>query len=94
MDHSSTSNAYDGGDLVGQGGVMDPMLSAGEVRSVIRRQLIGSIVVAVAIAMFAGLTALKPSHVAENAAVHRFAVVQQPTFVVPASERLAAWKEH
>jgi hypothetical protein len=94
MNSLSTSTAYDGGYLSRQDDAMDPMLSAGEVRSVIRRQFIGSVVVAAVIAVFAGLTALRPAHVADNAASHRFAVVQQPTFVIPAGERLAAWKEH
>jgi hypothetical protein len=95
MNPLSTSSAYEGGYLSQEDDAMDPMLSAGEVRSVIRRQLIGSVVVAAAIAVFAGLTALRPAHVADNAASsHRFAVVQQPAFVTPAGERLAAWKEH
>jgi hypothetical protein len=68
-------------------------LSVGAVQSVARRQLIGSIVVALLIAAVAGTAALKPIYsVATTAPAHGFAVIQQPTFVTLPDQRIAATK--
>jgi hypothetical protein len=63
------------------------------LQSAARRQLVGSAVVAVGIALVAGLTALRPVH-DDAAAVqtHRFAV-QEPTFATPVDHNIAAAKQ-
>jgi len=69
-------------------------LSVGQVRSVARRQLIGSLAVAAVIAVIAGVTALRPSgHEAQYAAARNFPVVQKPVLVT-STERLAATINH
>ena len=70
-------------------------LSVSMVQSVARRQLVGSIVMAVIIGVFAALIALRPVHTASVAvATHGLATVQQPVLETPASDRLAAVKRH
>ena len=65
-------------------------LSVGELRSVARRQLIGSVAVAFVIAAVAGMMALRPtSHDGRYASAHNFPIVQQPT-IVTSTEHLAA----
>jgi hypothetical protein len=65
-------------------------LSVGELRSVARRQLIGSVAVAFVIAAVAGVMALKPAaHDGRYASAHNFPIVQQPT-IVTSTEHLAA----
>lgn len=60
-----------------------------DLPAIARRQLVGSLVAAVAILVAAGLTTLKPaSH--ERFDDHRFAVVQQPSFAALPEHRLAA----
>ena len=59
-------------------------LTAVAMRSVARRQLVGSIVVALLIAAAVGVAAMKPIRKADTTApTHRFAVIRQPTFVLP-----------
>ena len=66
-------------------------LGADEMRSVARRQLAGSIAVAVVIAAFAGLMAVRPVHrEAQYAAAHKSSVIQKPVFVTPPEHLLAA----
>jgi hypothetical protein len=71
-------------------------LSSAEIQAVARRQLVASIAVAVVIALGVGLAALMPASHASNdaeAAPHRLALVQQPTFATPLSARLASAKQ-
>jgi hypothetical protein len=68
-------------------------LSVSAVQSVARRQLIGSIVVALLIAAVADIAAQKTiSRAATTAPAHGFAVIQQPTFVTLPAQRVAATK--
>jgi hypothetical protein len=66
-------------------------LSVGAMQGVARRQLVGSLVVAMFIAAVAGLAAIKP---ARNDAIspptRGFAVIQQPVFTTPAGDHMAA----
>jgi hypothetical protein len=64
-----------------------------EMRSVARRQLAGSIVVAFGIAVVVGLTALRPAHQTSNATASNFPVVRQP-IMMPATEHVAATKQN
>jgi hypothetical protein len=65
-------------------------LSVGELRSVARRQLIGSVAVAFVIAAVAGLMALKSGpNDGRYASAHNFPIVQQPT-IVTSTEHFAA----
>jgi hypothetical protein len=64
-----------------------------EMRSVARRQLIGSIVVAFGIAVVVGLTALRPAHETSNATASNFPVVRQP-IMMPTSQHVAATKQY
>lgn len=55
-----------------------------EIQSMARRQVVGSLVAAVVIAVAFGLAALRPAYrVAAHAAPHRIAVIQPPSFVMP-----------
>jgi hypothetical protein len=68
-------------------------LSVGAIQGVARRQLIGSIVVAIFIAAVAGLAAMKPARTdAISSPSHGFAVVQQPIFTTPPGHHVAAAK--
>jgi hypothetical protein len=68
-------------------------LSVGAVQSVARRQLIGSIVVALLIAAVASIAALQTmDSVATTAPAHGFAVIQQPTFMILPDQHIAATK--
>lgn len=68
----------------------EPIMTDGEARSVLRRQLIGSAVAAMVVLLFAGFTAIRSGHEASSETPqHRFAVVQQPSFVAPAGEVIA-----
>jgi hypothetical protein len=68
-------------------------LSVGAIQGVARRQLVGSIVVAIFIAAVAGLAAMKPARTDAIASPsHGFAVVQQPVFTTPPSHHIAAAK--
>jgi hypothetical protein len=56
-------------------------LTVDDLRLVARRQLVGSIVVALLITAIAGLAALKPTHKeVASAPTHAFPIVRQPTF--------------
>lgn len=67
-------------------------LSVGALQSVARRQLAGSIVVAIGVVAVAALTALQPGHLTANATPsHNFAIVQQPSLV---TQHIAASKQH
>jgi hypothetical protein len=71
-------------------------LSVFGLQSVARRQLVASGVVLVGIAVAAGLTALRPAHedlAASQAAGHRLAVVQQPSFATPIGHNIAAVRQ-
>jgi hypothetical protein len=69
-------------------------LSVGEIQSVACRQLVGSFVVAVVIAAAAAFTALRPvSYDTAVVAPHNVAVIQQPSFVTPLGQRVAAIKQ-
>ena len=69
----------------------DEMLDVGVAGHLdIRRQLAGSLVVAVAIAAFCGLKVLAPPHhVADKVAAHNFAVIQPPQFAAAPNARVA-----
>jgi hypothetical protein len=55
-----------------------------EIPSLARRQLIGSLVVAFAVAFSCCVATLRPaSHVAADVAPHRSGVVRHPSFVTP-----------
>jgi hypothetical protein len=66
-------------------------LSVGEVRSVARRQLIGSVVAAMVVAAAAGVMAVQAARHAEPyVTAHNFPVVQKPTLVTPPGRLTAA----
>ena len=68
--------------------------TAGEMRAVVRRQLTGSIVVGLAIAVVAGLTALRPSHPETSfTSVRSFPVVEQP-IIIRAERHMASTKPY
>ncbi|HLW93042.1 MAG TPA: hypothetical protein VKS78_17300 [Roseiarcus sp.] len=68
-------------------------LTVSGIQSVARRQLVGSVVVAVLVVAVAGFVALRPAHsVPAEANAHKFAIVQQPVFETPADHRFAAAK--
>jgi hypothetical protein len=67
--------------------------SVSEMRFVARRQLTGSIVVGLAIAAVAGLTAFRPSHPEMSAtSIHNFPVVERPIMI--RTERHVASTKH
>jgi hypothetical protein len=68
-------------------------LSVAEIQGVARRQLIGSIAVAIFIAGVAGLAVMKPASTDASLATTRgFTVVQQPVLTTPAGHHIAAMK--
>jgi len=68
-------------------------LTVSAMQGVARRQLIGSIAVAIFVAAVAGLAAMKPARIDTAAAPTRgFAVVQQPVLTTPAGQHIAATK--
>jgi hypothetical protein len=74
-------------DTMGQG------LSDAEIRAVARRQFVASVAVAVVIACGLGVTLVLPvSRDRVEASMHRFASVQQPTFVGQTPQRSASIK--
>jgi len=76
-----------------EGAVGGTGLSVGMLRSVARRQLVGSIVVAATIVIFAGLTALRPAQTdVAGTAVRSTATVQQPVLATPSNHRVAVVK--
>lgn len=66
-------------------------MSVDTLQSVVRRQLVGSVVVALGVIVIAGLVAMRPAQVEASASGHNFAVVQQPSFV---TQHFAATKQH
>jgi len=69
----------------------DVGLSVAAIQTVARRQLIGSVVVALFIVSAAGVATLKPVYrAAPTAQTHSLAVVQQPTFATSPAQRVAA----
>jgi hypothetical protein len=66
-------------------------MSVNALQSVARRQLIGSVVVALGVVVIAALVAMRPVQVEASATSHNFAVVQQPSFV---TQHFAATKQH
>ena len=70
-------------------------LSDGEIQSVARRQLIGSLVVVAVIAAVAALTAFRPVHFdIAGIAPQKSAAIQQPSFVTPPGQRVAGLVRH
>jgi hypothetical protein len=70
-------------------------LSAAEVQSAVQRQLIGSIVAAVVIAVAAGLVAIRPAYRdTANVAPHKSVGAQQPSFVTPSGQRVVGLRQH
>jgi hypothetical protein len=68
-------------------------ITVGEMRAVARRQLAGSIVVAILVAAVAGLAALKPTSLeGASAPLHELTVVHQPTLAPPFARDVAAAK--
>jgi hypothetical protein len=69
-------------------------LTVGAMQAVARRQLVGSVVVAILVATVAGVVALRSTHLAEPtfATAHNVRGVQQPTFVTPPEHLIAATK--
>jgi hypothetical protein len=66
-----------------------------EFQSVIRRQLVGSLIAAAVIAVVAGLIAVRPARVSTaEIASNRSPTVQQPSFVVPPEGHVAAVIRH
>jgi hypothetical protein len=91
MEHVSNQHAWSELESLGDQWALG--MSANDVRNVTRRQLIGSVVVAIGIAVFAGLTELRPAYSEPGAvATHPLAKIQQPTFVTLPEERVAALK--
>jgi hypothetical protein len=71
-----------------------PGLTGAEVRESAKRQFVASVAVAVVIALGAGLTLLAPAaQPYAEATARKVAIVQQPSFVTPAGQRLAAMKQ-
>jgi hypothetical protein len=66
-------------------------MSVNALQSVARRQLIGSVVVALGVVVIAALVAMRPVQVEASSPNHSFAVVQQPSFV---TQHFAATKQH
>jgi hypothetical protein len=66
-------------------------MSVDALQSVVRRQLIGSVVVALGVVVIATLVAMRPAQVEASAQSHSFAIVQQPSFV---TQHFAATKQH
>ena len=92
---SGAASGFDEPESHGEDAIGRVGLSVGAVQSVARRQLIGSIVVALLIAAVAGIAALKPiSSVATTAPAHGFAVIQQPTFMTLPDQRISATKRN
>jgi len=72
----------------------EPGLTEGEARATLRRQLIGSVVAAIAVVVAVGLTAMRPGHeVAGLQTTHLISAVQQPAFVAPEG-RVIALRQH
>jgi hypothetical protein len=70
-------------------------LTAIEILSVIRRQVLGLLAAMFVIFVAAGLTALQPYHPdAPGRAAHRSTVAQQPTFVPLPAEGIASARQH
>jgi hypothetical protein len=69
-------------------------LTTAEVQSAVRRQLIGSIVVAVMIAVAAGLVAISPVYHTINVAPHKSAGAEQPSFVTPSGQCVVGLRQH
>jgi hypothetical protein len=70
-------------------------LSDPEIRWVARRQLVGSLIVALMIAAVASLMAVRPARLETvNAPQSRVAGVQQPSLVTPLGQRVAGVVQH
>jgi hypothetical protein len=65
-------------------------MSVDALQSVARRQLIGSVVVALGVVVIAAFVAMRPAQVEASSPSHSFAAVQQPTFV---TQHFAATKQ-
>ena len=70
-------------------------LGENELQAAARRQLVASLIVALVIAAFAGLVALRPAYRETAAdAPHKLAAIQQPSFVTPLGQRVAGVVQH
>jgi hypothetical protein len=69
-------------------------LTIGAMQAVARRQLVGSVVVAILVATVAGVVALRSTDLAAPsfATAHNIRGVQQPTFVTPPEHLIATTK--
>jgi hypothetical protein len=74
--------------------VLGTGLSVDALGPIVRRQLVGSILVGCGIAAAAILVALRPIGVEapDGPAAHNFPVIQHPTFAAPAGHSIAALK--
>lgn len=94
LESSGAASGFDEPEFThGEDAISGVGLSFGAMRSVARRQLIGSIVVALIITAAVGMVALRPVNSNETTVLrHSFAIIQQPTFVVLPNQRIAATK--
>jgi hypothetical protein len=69
-------------------------LTIGEMQAVARRQLVGSVVVAILVVTVAGLVALRSTHLAgpNYTTAHNIRGVQQPSFLTPSEHLIATTK--
>jgi len=74
------------------GGIAGIDLSVSGIQAVARRQLIGSVVVAIFLSIVAYLMAAAPVHDNATASAQYLPTVRQPIFVTPASRNIAAMK--
>jgi pilus assembly protein Flp/PilA len=81
-------------NVVGDEEVIDKgRLSVGEMQGVARRQLVGSVAVAILVVAVAALTAMRPaSRDATFPPAHRVTFIQQPAFMTPPGRHAAAAK--
>lgn len=95
MDYTSNRKAFNEAEYFGFGyELTTPGATSGDIQSMIRRQLVGSVAIAIAVAAAAGLGALRPaSHEAAGVALHAFAVIQQPAFMTSAERLVSATKQ-
>ena len=88
MDQSSANHEF----VQVERGIAGIDLSVSGIQAVARRQLIGSIVVAIFVSIVACLVGAAPVHDNSIASAQYLPTVQQPIFVTPASQNIAAMK--
>jgi hypothetical protein len=93
MGHTSNRKAFNEAEYFGcESGAFEA--HPDEIRSMVRRQLVGSVAIAIAIAVIAGLAALRPApRDVADVASHSFAVIQQPAFAISAGQFVATMKQ-